>query len=88
MYEESDWLDQYLVCVYNAVLALSGNDIFPSPVGDGRHGEDWEGPDEDGGHTGQLEYAVSDLLLVAGAIINANIFGTIVVMVGTFNQKS
>ena len=87
MYEESEWFDKYLVCVYNAVLALSGNDIFPSPVGDGRHGEDWEGPDHTE-HSGQLEYAVSDLLLVAGAIINANIFGTIVVMVGTFNQKS
>jgi len=58
---------QYTVSFYNALLALTGNDIYP---------------------TGVFSFVVSSILLVSGALINANILGTIAVIAQTFNRKA
>ena len=76
MLYESNWYDQYPVAVYNAILALTGNDIFPSTIS--KNSDD----------NGYIEHILGTILILAGAIINAHIFGTIAVIVGTFSRKA
>jgi len=58
---------KYMVSFYNSILALTGNDIYPSS---------W------------YQYLFSSAFLISGALINANIFGTIAVIAATFNRKA
>ena len=56
-----------MVSVYNSILALTGNEIYPANL---------------------AQFSLSSVLLVCGALINANIFGTIAVIAQTFNRKA
>jgi hypothetical protein len=57
---------KYLISIYNAMLNLLGNEIYPS---------------------NDFQLLFNNLALLLGALINANIFGTIVVIVQGFNRK-
>ena len=64
--DEIDIYDRYIVAFYTSLLALTGNDIYP---------------------TGKLLFCISSTFIVAGALVNANIFGTIAVIAQTMNRK-
>lgn len=53
---EMDNTSKYLISFYNSILALTGNDVYPS---------------------NNLLFTCASLLLILGALVNANIFGTI-----------
>ena len=75
-----------MIAIYNAILALTGNDIFPSPIAcKGNFNLNNAGECK---YNGYWEHFFGTILIVAGAIINAHIFGTIAVIIGTFNTKA
>ena len=61
-----DFFNQYTLAFYNALLAMLGNEIYPTSL---------------------LMFWYANFALLLGALINANIFGTIVVIVQTFNRR-
>ena len=63
---ELSFSEKYFISIYNAMLTMLGNDIYPSNL---------------------LLLILSNCTLLLGALINANIFGTIVVIVQGFNRK-
>jgi hypothetical protein len=63
---ELDNLEKYFISIYNAMLTMLANDIYP---------------------TNLKLLILNNCTMLIGALINANIFGTIVVIVQGFNRK-
>jgi hypothetical protein len=63
---ELDFFEKYFLSIYNAMLSMLANDIYP---------------------TNLPLLILTNCTMLFGALINANIFGTIVVIVQGFNRK-